>query len=405
MPMRAQPTKPKIQLKSKVKPLQWTRVLLLPKQSPNRPDLVWNNLTEYDFDMDDIISRFEIKKTTTSQTSTKQSVPQKKRFLDDKRTQSVGIIIVKLPIIQQVQEALSTMNPSLMSKTQIESLHKEFITKEEYDTYISMGEDGEWDKGEKYLIEANAIPNAKLKLSIWSTILDFIEHYPGIEESFAYMQDACKEIKENIHLKNVLSVILTIGNILNGGTQKGQADGFSLDLLPKLASIKDNNNKSVLYWVCLTVKKNDPNFDGLKSYFPKLIKASEYSFNESMKNLNDLKRSVSNIDKSLNSIKEEDDFIKKGNEYLQEFKNKIEHLEKKSSDNMKIYQDTVKYFGYTEKDSKYKAPEEFFRMLLLFFDEIEKANPKTELKKRFKIKNEKGLKIDQSACLDKILKK
>jgi hypothetical protein len=44
-------------------------------------------------------------------------------------------------------------------------------------------------------------------------------------------------------------------------------------------------------------------------------------------------------------------------------------------------------------------------MLLSFFDELEKANPKTELKKRFKIKNEKGLKIDQNACLDKILKK
>lgn len=38
----------------------------------------------------------------------------------------------------------------------------------------------------------------------------------------------------------MLSVILAVGNILNGGTNKGQADGFDLNVLGKVHSFRDN---------------------------------------------------------------------------------------------------------------------------------------------------------------------
>ena len=57
-----QPTKPKIKLKVKIKPLQWTSVLLLPENDLKRPDLVWNKMKEPDIDIDEIIFLFAIKK-------------------------------------------------------------------------------------------------------------------------------------------------------------------------------------------------------------------------------------------------------------------------------------------------------------------------------------------------------
>ena len=136
--LRPQPTKPKIVLKTKVKPLQWTRVLLLPPQVPNRPNLVWNNITEDKVNPDEIVSLFEVKKTVAQSSSSKPTGPQKKRFLDDKRTQSVGITIAKLPPPDKVELALSSMDITLLKKSQIDSLYKEFITKEEYDNYIAF---------------------------------------------------------------------------------------------------------------------------------------------------------------------------------------------------------------------------------------------------------------------------
>ena len=401
--LRPQPTKPKIVLKTKVKPLQWTRVLLLPPQVPNRPNLVWNTIKEDKVNPDEIVSLFEVKKTVAQSSSSKPTGPQKKRFLDDKRTQSVGITIAKLPPPDKVELALSSMDITLLKKSQIDSLYKEFITKEEYDNYISMGEDGDWDKGEKYLVEVNKIPNAKIKLNIWSMILDFDEAYPSVVESFSYMQDACKEIKDNSYFKKILATALTIGNILNGGTVKGQADGFALDLLPKLSSIKDNNNHTILQWICAHVKKKDETFEGLKKEFPQLIKAAGYSIGECTRNLNETKKLVSNVEKNLNILPGEDEFITKSKEIAKEMRKKVEIVEKKSEENIKVYQTTAKFFGYTEKDSKYKAPEEFFRMLVTFFDEVEKSMPKPEVKKVFKSKNQIGQKLDQKATMNSII--
>ena len=53
----------------------------------------------------------------------------------------------------------------------------------------------------------------------------------------------------------VLSLILTCGNYMNGGNpQRGQADGFNIDILPKLKDVKSNDNSTnLLYWIVQTV--------------------------------------------------------------------------------------------------------------------------------------------------------
>lgn len=40
-------------------------------------------------------------------------------------------------------------------------------------------------------------------------------------------------------MKKVIAIILALGNFMNGGNlQRGQADGFGLDILPKLKDVK-----------------------------------------------------------------------------------------------------------------------------------------------------------------------
>lgn len=48
-------------------------------------------------------------------------------------------------------------------------------------------------------------------------------------------------------LKKVLAIILALGNYMNGGNrQRGQADGFGLEILPKLRDVKSKGNEIVL---------------------------------------------------------------------------------------------------------------------------------------------------------------
>ena len=39
-------------------------------------------------------------------------------------------------------------------------------------------------------------------------------------------------------LKTVMEMILSFGNYMNGGTQRGQADGYDLGILAKLRDVK-----------------------------------------------------------------------------------------------------------------------------------------------------------------------
>ena len=43
------------------------------------------------------------------------------------------------------------------------------------------------------------------------------------------LASSCREIKESSKLRGVLETILVIGNVMNEGTHKGGAQGFTLD--------------------------------------------------------------------------------------------------------------------------------------------------------------------------------
>lgn len=64
-----------------------------------------------------------------------------------------------------------------------------------------------------------------------------------IAETFhTRIMNGYKQIESNPYFLKIVGYTLSIGNILNGGTAKGQADGFDLPVLGKLVSMKDNTN-------------------------------------------------------------------------------------------------------------------------------------------------------------------
>ena len=404
-PVGPQVTKPKIKLKVKLKPLQWTRVLLLPESDPKRPDLVWNTMKEPDIDIDEITSLFSVKKKEQAPVLEKKPTILKKTFLDSKRAQEVGISRAKLPPIDAISKALITMDENILSEDNVDALLLIAITKEELEAYKNNQEsEGIWEKNEMFLIELNGIPNYKEKLKIWSTKFKYEFILLKIFESFSYMVPACKELKENKHFHKVLLAILSLGNIMNGGTAKGQADGFSLDLLPKLAGIKDSNGKSILTFIGTIVNREDPSFEGFKNKFPNLEKAAGYSMSETKKKLDELISMVNIVEKGLNKLNTGDEFCNKANHSLLEAQKKVEELKKLEEGNKNTYHETIKFFGYKEKDKYYDENGLFFKMLLQFFKEMDKNMPKLDVKKVLDYqKRNKGKKIDQSALMKNLV--
>ena len=206
----------------------------------------------------------------------------------------------------------------------------------------------------------------------------------------------CEEIKNSDFIKTIFSYILTVGNIMNGGSNQGQADGFNLDILPKLSSIKDNRNKTLLQYICTTMKEQTGrDYTNFKRNFENVKEAAMNIFNESQTILNTIKKGAKEASTAITAITIDDVFMKRAKDLVNKANTEIEKTAKKFEEVEKNCQALIKNFGYEEKDAKYNKIEEFFKLFNNFFEDVDRAMPKEELKKVYNRKHEVGTKIDE----------
>ncbi|MCQ2816105.1 MAG: hypothetical protein MJ252_02455 [archaeon] len=396
------PTKPKINLKVKTKKIDWVRFL----NDPEKPNF-WSKLFETNkISMDDITNAFEIKKKAPKIEEEKiitadellNPTPKKLTFLDPTRAQKVGITIAKLPKISDVAKGLETMNESYISMVQIEGIIREFIKENEINSYKAQDSPGAvWEKSEDYLISLYKIPFCKEKCIIWKncTILD--EYNLLVANDLDKYERGVKEIKNNEILKKFFAYILTVGNILNGGTAKGQADGFNLDVLPKLSSIKDANGKNILTFIINKMKEKEGiSFTNFTQSFKHVKGAAQTIFNEIGKNKNIIKRCVEESKKLHDSITLNDEFMALTKKKVDSGLLIIEKIEKQFNNVEKATKEIIKFYGYVEKDDVYKNIEKFFKLINNFISDVDKAIPKEEIKKMYNKTHKAGATVQDN---------
>lgn len=89
--------------------------------------------------------------------------------------------------------------------------------------------------------------------------LAFPSRSAELEASYSNMVRACDEVKGSRLLKLLLSVVLKIGNTLNGSGDDNGIRGFTVDSLLRLGHTKAVNQKTtVLHYLVRLVKKNHP---------------------------------------------------------------------------------------------------------------------------------------------------
>ena len=278
---------------------------------------------------------------------------------------------------------------------------REYITEEEKAVYYdecSAVEDPstlDWDKGESYLIGVLLIPNSKTKLEIWAYTFQIEDGFIEIVENLDIFKNAVEEI-DNFKkpFERFLCYILYVGNILNGGTNRGQADGFQLEAISKFSSVKDNNNKTITYYINTLCRKEDENYSISRSVLENVSKASKSALTDIDSTIKKLKKGLSTQEDQFKKLKDEDlKFIEGATKKYCELKAKLEGFAKEVEVIGEKIKSQILFFGYTEKDNCFKKYESFFQIIYDCAGEIEKSMPKQEVKKVFKGKHIMGAKI------------
>lgn len=68
----------------------------------------------------------------------------------------------------------------------------------------------------------------------------------------------CQELLECDSLREVMGLVLAFGNYMNGGNRtRGQADGFGLEILPKLKDVKSKMHIIILCKIQYTAQPGE----------------------------------------------------------------------------------------------------------------------------------------------------
>lgn len=108
----------------------------------------------------------------------------------------------------------------------------------------------------------------KDRLDVWTFKSNWIEEKAIVELFYTRIMNAYTQIETSKYFLQMIGYVLTIGNILNGGTPKGQADGFDLSVFSKIASMKDNTNQNLMQLILKKIYANEPDLHkGVKELY------------------------------------------------------------------------------------------------------------------------------------------
>ncbi|XP_073784056.1 formin isoform X2 [Danio rerio] len=381
------PRKPAVEPACPMKPLYWNRIQI----QDNNNNTLWSSLEEPDIinttEFEELFSKanLQAKKKPLSDTYEKKNKAKKIiKLLDGKRSQAVGILISSLHLeMKDIQQAVLTVDHSVVDLETIEALYENRAQPDELEKikkhYESSKEDELklLDKPEQFLYELSQIPDfaGRSHCIIFQSV--FVDSISSVRRKVEIISTVCKVFLDNDSVKDVIGVILAFGNYMNGGNRtRGQADGFGLEILPKLKDVKSRDNRMSLvdYVVSYYLRNMDENAGTDKSVFPlpepqDLFHAAQVKFEDLAKDLRKLKKELTACVKEVQQVCENS-----SDEHLQPFKDKMEtfistaQAEYTSEDErlqaaQKSFQQMVTYFGLKPKSGEKEVSPNYIFML------------------------------------------
>nr|XP_040033391.1 LOW QUALITY PROTEIN: formin-2 [Gasterosteus aculeatus aculeatus] len=401
-----------------MKPLYWTRIQLNTKKEVSS-SLVWETIEEPDMDFEEFVELFsksavKEKKQPLSDTITKSKAKQVVKLLNNKRSQAVGILMSSLHLdMKDIQLAILNLDNTVVDLETLQALYENRAQQEELDKiekHIKASKDKEnakpLDKPEHFLHQLSLIPNFSGRVFCILFQSSFSECMSSIMKKLDTLQRVCKALQDSPTVKQVLGLVLAFGNFMNGGNRtRGQADGFTLDILPKLKDVKSSDGmKSLLsYIVSYYLRHFDEDAGRETCVYPlpephDLFQSSQMKFEDFQKDLNrlrkDLKACTSEVEKVC-KVSDEDNlqpFKDKMDVFLAQAKSELETLDSQLSSTHKLFLELTVFFSVKAKSGeKEPSPNTLFCVWHEFSSDFKdqwKKENKVILKERLKAAEE-----------------
>ncbi|XP_077482147.1 formin-2 isoform X2 [Stigmatopora argus] len=412
------PRKAVVEPPKPMKPLYWTRIQLHMKKEISSVS-VWETIEEPDVNFEEFVELFsktavKEKKQPLSDTITKSKAKQVAKLLNNKRSQAVGILMSSLHLdMKDIQNAILNLDNTVVDLETLQALYENRAVPEELEKiekHMKFTKDKEnakpLDKPEQFLYQLSQIPSFSGRVFCILFQASFSECMTSLMRKLDSLLSVCKVLQDSKTVKQVLGLVLAFGNFMNGGNRtRGQADGFSLDILPKLKDVKSSDSmKSLLSYIVAYYLKNFDEDAGKETcIYPlpephELFQTSQMKFEDFQKDLTRLRKDLRSCTLEVERVckaSDEDNlqpFKDKMDYFISKAKNELEALETHLSNTHKLFLEvTVFYLVKAKAGEKEVSPNTIFSIWYEFssdFKDLWKKENKAILKERLKVAEE-----------------
>jgi hypothetical protein len=271
------PRKADVQPRSSMKKLFWSSFVLSEEIMSLSRGTIWGAIEEdgmAEFNSDYLEELFgEYPAGRSSRLfggATQKKARARVRVFEESRRRQVCVMVARLPAIDETIQAVFEMDDVRLNRDQVELLLANAPTTDELaalrskaaETEHDSDEPLDWDDAEAFILRLSGVPAFALRLQIWAFENSFDERFDVFQGAASDVCSACETLRLSPVIQRLLGLALAVGNYLNAGTSRGRADGFTVEALAQMRTVKASKPGQVLTLVDYIVQDLESSHPG-----------------------------------------------------------------------------------------------------------------------------------------------
>ncbi|XP_051710723.2 disheveled-associated activator of morphogenesis 2 isoform X3 [Oryctolagus cuniculus] len=320
--------------------------------------------------------------------------------IDGRRAQNCIILLSKLKLSnEEIRQAVLKMDEQEdLAKDMLEQLLKFIPEKSDIDLLEEHKHEIErMARADRFLYEMSRIDHYQQRLQALFFKKKFQERLAEAKPKVEAILLASRELTRSKRLKQMLEVVLAIGNFMNKG-QRGGAYGFRVASLNKIADTKSSidRNISLLHYLIMILEKHFPDILNMPSELQHLPEAAKVNLAELEKEVGNLKRGLRAVEVELDYQKRQvrepsDKFVPVMSDFITVSSFSFSELEEQLNEARNKFAQALMHFG--EQDSKMQ-PDEFFGIFDTFLQAFSEARQDLEAMRKRKEEEERRARME-----------